>query len=596
MTRSRASRRGRSLHRAAAAAIALGLATAALGGPTSAVSAPLVGGPGCPEPMPVVQLAEGQPVTGLTVSRGTTPEPITGSVLGVLGNGIAPGIDMILVELTSPEIDRVGGIWSGMSGSPVYAEDGRLLGAVAYGLTWGSSPVAGVTPAAEMQRLLTDPGPTAEPPARVQVPRRMARSMADSGAATRAQTEAGLSRLTVPVAISGMAGTERLELAAERLDLEGVRVHATGSAGVTEGGDATSIVPGGNIGASWAYGDFSAVATGTVTAVCGDQVLAFGHPMSFTGATTLTMHSADAVYVQEDTTGAAFKITNPTGTVGTVDQDRLAAIKGFLGQVPSTSAVTTQVSSEQSGFARTGETRVSVPSFLADATAMALLANQDRVFDQIGEGSAEMRFEVSGVDADGDAFLLERSNRFVSEWDVSYETVAEVAGAVATIVDNRFTDVTVDEVTVTSLLSDLTPVSRLRGVALKRGGAWVPLVKRDVIRVRAGKKIRLRTTVVTASGESVDRRLVVPVPRKAARSPRGELRVLAGERLRWASGERPGSFSELLEGIAEAPRNDELHALLELYGERRESVVVQRSTLLDEVGKGQRSYRVRVTG
>lgn len=595
MTRSRDPRRGRRLRHAAAAATSLGLAAASLGGPTAAVSAPLVGGPGCPEPMPVAELAEGQPVTGLTVSRGTTPEPFTGSVLGVLDDGIAPGVDMILVDLTSPEIERVGGIWAGMSGSPVYAEDGRLLGAVAYGLTWGSSPVAGVTPAAEMQRLLTDPGPAAEPPARVQMPRRMARGVVEAGSASRPQVQAGLSRLTVPVAVSGMAGTDRLELVAERLGLEGARLYSTGSAGAVDG-DPASIVPGGNIGASWAYGDFSAVATGTVTAVCGDQVLAFGHPMSFTGATTLTMHSADAVYVQEDTTGAAFKITNPTGAVGTVDQDRLAAIKGFLGQVPPTSLVTTHVSSEQSGLARTGETRVSMPRFLADATAMALLANQDRVFDQIGAGSAELRFEVSGVDADGAPFLLERGNRYVSEWDLSYETVEEVAGAVATILDNRFTDVTIGEVTVTSELSDLTPVSRLRSVAIRREGAWEPLAERDVIRVRAGKQIRLRTTLATASGESVQRRLVVPVPRKAARAPRGELRVLGGERLRWYADERPGSFAELLAGIADAPRNDEVYALLELYGAKRDAVVVQRSTLLDEVVKGKRSYRVRVIG
>ena len=39
------------------------------------------------------------------------------------------------------------------------------------------------------------------------------------------------------------------------------------------------------------------MAVGTVTAVCGDEVLAFGHPMSFTGPSTLTMHPADAVFI-----------------------------------------------------------------------------------------------------------------------------------------------------------------------------------------------------------------------------------------------------------------------------------------------------------
>lgn len=67
---------------------------------------------------------------------------------------VAPGVDMVMARLASSEIERVGGIWAGMSGSPVYAVDGRLIGAVSYGLTGGNSPVAGITPAADMQTLL----------------------------------------------------------------------------------------------------------------------------------------------------------------------------------------------------------------------------------------------------------------------------------------------------------------------------------------------------------------------------------------------------------------------------------------------------------
>src|SRR5688572_12561982 len=125
-----------------------------------AVATPLVGpapahsvpaDPACPDAFPVADLAKGQPVDGLTVSSGNVPDVFAGEVLGVVDDGIAPDLDMIAVRLTSTEIDRVGGIWAGMSGSPVYAADGRLIGAVAYGLAFGPSPVAGVTPAEEMK-------------------------------------------------------------------------------------------------------------------------------------------------------------------------------------------------------------------------------------------------------------------------------------------------------------------------------------------------------------------------------------------------------------------------------------------------------------
>ena len=100
----------------------------------------------CTAPYPISDVTAGQAVHGLTVTQGTTPSPFTGDGLGVLKDGIIPGIDLVMVRLDSTEIQRVGGIWQGMSGSPVYAADGRLIGAVAYGFAAGPSPVAGVTP------------------------------------------------------------------------------------------------------------------------------------------------------------------------------------------------------------------------------------------------------------------------------------------------------------------------------------------------------------------------------------------------------------------------------------------------------------------
>lgn len=138
-------RRRRSL----AAVAGAGLLASTLGGFTAANHAAVSAAPGAPAgdcavAFPVAGLESGDEVSGLTVAKGTTPAPFTGEVLGVLKDGIAPGMDMIIADLTSPDIDRVGSIWAGMSGSPVYAADGRLIGAVSYGLAWGPSPVAGI--------------------------------------------------------------------------------------------------------------------------------------------------------------------------------------------------------------------------------------------------------------------------------------------------------------------------------------------------------------------------------------------------------------------------------------------------------------------
>ena len=157
----------------------------------------------CATAYPVSDLTKSQAVTGKTVSSGVAPDAFSGEVLGVLDSGIAPGLDMVMARLTSPEIDRVGGIWQGMSGSPVYAEDGRLIGAVAYGLAVGPSPVAGITPFAEMDDYLGRSAP--RPAAKVRVSDSQARAISRESDVSRAQASQGFSQLPVPMGVTGIS-------------------------------------------------------------------------------------------------------------------------------------------------------------------------------------------------------------------------------------------------------------------------------------------------------------------------------------------------------------------------------------------------------
>ena len=68
-----------------------------------------------------------------------------------------------------------------------------------------------------------------------------------------------------------------------------------------------------------------------MTSVCNDQVVGFGHPMTYTGRTTLGMNPASAIYIQEDSLGAPFKVANFAAPVGTIDEDRGSGIAGTLG-------------------------------------------------------------------------------------------------------------------------------------------------------------------------------------------------------------------------------------------------------------------------
>ena len=216
----------------------------------------------CATPFPVADLVADQAVTGLTVSKGTTPDAFTGEVLGVLKDGIAPGLDMVMVRLTHPEIDRVGGIWAGMSGSPVYAEDGRLIGAVAYGLAFGPSPVAGVTPFEDMNDYL----PT--PPVTLRISSKAAAKIAAGSEVTRAQASQGFAQLPMPTGVAGIRA-ERLAKTRGRPYLDRMRPRAGTTSAAAVGAD--TVVAGGNLAMTASYGDITIGGVGTATSVCDDQ-------------------------------------------------------------------------------------------------------------------------------------------------------------------------------------------------------------------------------------------------------------------------------------------------------------------------------------
>lgn len=580
-------------------------AGAIVGGASPAQSLPDPEDRVCPEAFPVDELAAGQLVDGLTVSSGNVPDVFTGEVLGVLDSGIATGLDMILVRLTNDEIDRVGGIWAGMSGSPVYAADGRLIGAVSYGLSWGSSPVAGVTPAADMQEVLDQSAGAARGRAEVPLSRPMQQRLVSSGAATAREADSGLTRLPVPVTVSGITNQQRLAKVGSKLGLGPVSLYRGGAAPTAQAEPADEIFAGSNYAASLAYGDFSAVGTGTTTFVCDGSAVGFGHPFSFSGPTSLTMHGADAIYIQEDSLGAPFKVSNPTGPVGTVDQDRLAAISGVLGVVPDTSLITTTVS--KGPRSRTGETRVSLPDYTADATAFGFLANLDRVFDKIGKGSSDVSFTITGETAAGAPFTVNRSNRFVSDFDVTYESIFEPADAVFSLLNNEVTDVTITDVTIDAELEDSARSFRVKKVERRTAGVYSKITRKTKVYAKPGQMMRFRVTLESSSGPATPQVLVkVRMPEEAQVGARGSLSVGAAfggfeefffseEDLYGEFGNGPKSFQEVIDGIEDAPRNDELSATIELYdGETDEFLTDSASVPAGEVVSNAKYFKLRV--
>ncbi len=544
--------------------------------------------PQCPAAYPVSSLARHDAVHGLTVSEGTTPDPFTGEVIGVLNDGIAPGIDMIMVDLTSTAIDDAGGIWAGMSGSPVYASDGRLIGAVAYGLAFGSSPVAGVTPAADMQALL-DAQPLSAAAARtarqatdarsVKIPRSTAHRLVAGGELTSAQAAGGFTRLPIPLGISGLSAQRSLNQVKKFMKVKDVRLFRAGAASPSA---SPAMVAGGNLAASISYGDFTEAGIGTATAVCGNEVLAFGHPMLWSGSSTMTMHGADALYIQKDLI-SPFKVANLTAPLGAIDQDRLVGLHGLTGAPPETATISAHVASTAGG-ARDGTTEVSVPAELPFVSAFHLLNDEDVVLDSLGDGSARVRWTVEGLRSDGTPFEYSRVNDFASPYDITFETIFESYAQLTRLLNNKFDHVTITGVSYRSLVDPEYHAYHLGKVERRVGGSWVKMSRRNTT-VARGSTMHLRVTL-----DRVGRlgQLVVPVNVDV---PKGRGRgfgylQLSGGGSTYGSGGGAGSFDELLSQLSNATHNNSIVAQLRI-SQRGPDYKAAQTRPTDDVVTGQ---------
>ncbi|MGH8837294.1 MAG: hypothetical protein ACRDWG_20225 [Actinomycetes bacterium] len=555
----------------------------------------------CPDAFPVGELTAGMVGSGLTVERGTAPDPFTATVLGVIDDGIAVGLDLIIVDADSPAIQRAGGIWAGMSGSPVYAADGRLIGAVAYSLAGGSSSIAGITPAADMKEVLTR-ATAVRAAKKVALPAALRQKLVASGAATAAQASAGMTQLAIPLGVSGL-GQTRLETASERLQprIPHMQVYSAGTAAIGDVGSPADIFPGSNFAAAISYGDLTAVGVGTTTAVCdGSTALAFGHPFLFSGQSSMSVHPATAVLVQPSLFGP-FKVANPGGVVGTLDQDRLAAIRAQLGPAPAAVPVDSTVTSLDNGASRSGTTNVNLPEFVPDIAAFHLLNNLDRVFDRIGGGTSRLRWVIEGTRASGAPFTVDVSNMFANQFDVSFESIFQPADQLFAIENNPFEAAKITGVNFTGSISSTFGQYTIDKVLIRRpNGTFVPAPTDRPLRVEAGSQLNLRAVLTPfRSTSTVNADLSVVVPPDTA-GGFGSVSVVGGSGGGFfgnGDGDQPANFDELLADLTGTAPNNSVNATLSVDKETSTGIIHREThgrAVVDQVVQGEEFFQIEV--
>ena len=394
---------------------------------------------------------------GKSVFRGTEVAEFGVEILGVLKNQ-RPGRDLILIRASGCSLEK-SGIVAGMSGSPVYI-DGKLIGAVASAWTFSKEPIGGVTPIAAMLPLVEEQNRRPEAAERAEVPsetgeqpvaakvdwdafvREHARFRTSTSPAgpnlsrPQASTSLSLCRLPTPVVMSSCP-EPLMGLLRSRFEPYGL-VPVVGGAAAGKSAKPAKLAPGMPVGVQLLRGDWQLAATGTVTAMLGDSVLAFGHSIFGEGRVELPMATA-YVHTILPSQLLSFKISSTLDTVGRFSVDRATGAAGMVGRHVSLIPLNVSVNRSDMGLRRKFRFEMIdhpnwSPMLAFVATARSVLADGDPPKE------ATLTYKAKVAIEGGDPLVLQNTSAGASS-DGLMESAGDIGRTVAMLMDNPFAKV-----------------------------------------------------------------------------------------------------------------------------------------------------------
>ena len=507
-----------------------------------------------PEIIGLKELQPGMWGTGYTVIDASGEiRPFDVQVVGILGDNSKMSAKRILVNLSGPLIEETGGAISGMSGSPIYF-NGRLAGALSAGYK-DMYPTQRImlTPIEDMLKIWDYPDTRnktrmpqldlaqmkaerekfqADQEAKAKEGKEPAEEKAAEEAAAQSEeheeqagaeaqdeetatdeeaatneeaevesgSEAPLEHKTTYFA-SGF-GAQGLKMLQSKMSPLGIQVDYdnTWDNGVSMMSARPNAVlqPGSPVGVAMSIGDFTFGSMGTVTAVDGNRVLAFGHSYTHRGNVNYFMTDADVISTIHGPT-SGMKLGNVQGIIGRVNQDRQDGIGGILGQFPQTVPVIVTVHDKDTGREITYNTMVAYDEeVLAALAPVVVYSSINTTLDRQDASTASLQFSLrSSYGKDG---LISRRNMFYDDGDVAKVAVTELNDILAVILGNKEkeadmldlkVDVTIDKGRKTATLVSAVPS------------------KQEVV---PGEEITFDTTIKPYRGEKIKLSVPYKVP------------------------------------------------------------------------------------
>ncbi len=284
--------------------------------------------------IPLKEISAGMEGVGRTIFKGTKIETFRFKVLGFIEN-FAPGKNLIIVELMgSPELEE-GGIYAGMSGSPVYIKD-RLLGSVSYGFSFSKKAIAGVTPVEDMLKIDTYRDSPFFDSQNIKIEinqvtvQEFARNLLKRFNQLSNWQQDGWQPLPFLTTFRGI--TPKM---AEISPLFNFQENKKISEQLSKilGKDNLEINAADAVAIPLIRGDFEYSASGTVTFRDKDKIYIFGHPFFNLGKVEYPLHKAEVITLVPSYQ-SSFKLTATKNPIGVIEEDRFSAVVGKLSRTP----------------------------------------------------------------------------------------------------------------------------------------------------------------------------------------------------------------------------------------------------------------------
>lgn len=297
-------------------------------------------------------------------------------------------------------------------------------------------------------------------------------------------------------------GTQGLKMLQSRLSSLGIQAGYDNSldngASVMNVRRDASLLPGSPVGVAMSVGDFTFGSMGTVTAVDGRRILAFGHAFTHRGNVNYFMTDADVVSTIHGPT-SGMKLGSVKSVIGRINQDRQDGVAGVLGQFPQTVPVIVTVHDKDTGRDVTYNTMVAYDEEVLSALApVAVYSAINTTLDRQDASTASLKFDLRS--SYGKNGLISRRNMFYDGEDVAKAAITELNDVLAVVLNNKE-----KEADVLDLKVDVT-IDRGRKTAVLVSA--VPS-KQEVL---PGESITFDTTIKPYRGEKIKLSVPYKVP------------------------------------------------------------------------------------